>query len=80
MNRVIKKAKLLKVSKNVLPGHVVSVRGGKLVKCGRRAKPVGVYQQATMQKVHLLDGQIATVNMPSGIVFYGHANVKVSTK
>lgn len=79
MSRIIKKAKPLKISKNVLPGHLVSIRANKLIKCGGRAKPVGVYQQETMQKVHLLDGQIATINMPSGIVFYGHANVKVST-
>lgn len=78
MKPVIKKAKPLKVSKNVLPGHLVSIRAGKLIRCGRRAKPVGVYQQSTLQKIHLLDGQIATVNVPSGIVFYGHANVKVS--
>lgn len=60
----------LKYSKRVTSGTVVTKRGDTYIRCGRRARFVGVFQSAS--QVHMIteEGEVI-IALPQGIVTYG---------
>lgn len=66
----------LNLSKNVRDGMIVSLRGGKYIRCGKRATPAGVYHWEDCLTIITDDG-IKTVSIPEGIVCKGRCNVLI---
>ena len=62
--------KKLKISQAIIDGTIVSLRGDKLIRCSRIAKPFGVYQATRRQKIITEQG-IKIGTYPSGIVISG---------
>lgn len=60
----------LKFSKRVRGGTLVTKHGDKYIRCGRRARPVGVFQPAATLIMITDTGQVRT-DIPRGIVTYG---------
>jgi hypothetical protein len=67
----------LKLSRNVKQGDVVSVRGGKYIRCSRLSQPVGVWRNSETIKLRDMNGDLISVNIPAGAQVYGVAQVKV---
>lgn len=64
----------LKFSKAVHPGDLVTRRGDKYIRCGRRGCPVGVYQSAN-ELLILHAGGLEKYQTPAGIVMRGRTTV-----
>ena len=67
----------LQFSKRVTYGDLLSRRGDKYIRCGKRAKPVGILRPASVLKFITMDGQRVTIPTPEGIQFYGFSEVRV---
>lgn len=70
--------RMLKLSRNVIDGAVVTRRGDKYILCGRRDLPVGVYQAGRETRL-LTDTGVIQVSSPAGIAVYGYAPVNTKT-
>lgn len=57
----------MKISKAVKDSDIVALSGDKYIRCGRRNKPVGVYQASNTLTIHTLDDEIETIFIPDGI-------------
>jgi len=68
--------KPLKFSKTVGHGILVTKRGDTFIRCGRRAKPAGVYNDGSVTTL-LTDEGIRHIATPRGVVLRGPAMVKV---
>ena len=68
---------MYKLSKAVKHGDLVSKRGGKLIRLGRRAKILGVWTGPTEKVWMTLDGKMTTRTEPAGVQVYGIATVKI---
>ncbi len=64
------------ISKTVQIGDMISLRGGKLVRCGRGMKPFGAYQFQEHCVTLTLDGTRHVCNIPEGFRLIGHASVR----
>jgi hypothetical protein len=67
---------VIKLSKTVTDGDLVTKHGDKFVRCGKHRKWFGVYQ--TRREQHILtDEGMVRATWPAGIVVYGVAEVKL---
>ncbi len=67
----------MNLSKAVTHGTFVAKRGDKYIRCGRRAKLVGVFQMA--QRVVMITGAgRQTFDTPMGIVTQGPVKVQIA--
>ena len=61
-----------KRSRNVCDGDAVSIRGDKLIRCGRRAKFLGVFMYREARHTLTAQGCVPSVH-PEGVVVHGSA-------
>lgn len=66
----------IKVSKNVRPGKLVFMRGGKLC-VASKVKPMGVYSSEQKNTVMTLDGKTVHTTLPERVVLQGVATVQM---
>lgn len=64
------------LSKQVRAGDIVAMRGSKVIRCGRRNRPMGVYQQEQQVNILSLDHISHLVTLPTGVVCYGPTVVR----
>ena len=64
--------------KSEAEGLLVALRGNKLIKCGAKKKPFGVYTAGSFRKMVLLNGERTEVTIPEGIITYGNTQIKVT--
>jgi len=65
-------------SRTVGQGDVVALRGKRLVRCGRRLKPIGVWEDGHDRVTLTLDEERIVTPQPMGVVRRGVIDVKVS--
>lgn len=66
-----------KLSRNVRSGDVVSLRGDKFIRCSSRSKIAGVWNDGCVVKMLTLNGENKYINMPSGVQYFGKANIGI---
>jgi hypothetical protein len=70
---------LILFSKNLTDGcmttTIMTSKGPKYIKCGKGAKPSGVFQRGGQQTIITETGCV-TVGIPTGVVIRGKVNVK----
>lgn len=72
----MKNNKVLSVSSKVEDGNIVTMRNGKIIRCGRKMKPCGVFTKGYKPRVLTLDCKFYDAVVPSGIIIHGFAHVK----
>lgn len=65
----------LKISKNVEYVNIVTIHGGKYIRCGNGRKPYGVVVNAVDCTIIDFDGKIHIFKMPEGIMIQGRTNL-----
>ncbi len=69
---------MYELSRSVVPGDLVSLRGEKFIRCGGRARPEGVYVAAATRRIILLSGEKVTHKSPEGVICYGPTTINVA--
>ena len=59
------------VSKSVTPGTLCALRGGKLIRCGKGMKPVGVWAGDMGQMYREPYGRLIDLSVPARLVVGG---------
>ncbi len=68
----------MEVSRNVKHGSLVTWRGKKLILCGRRSIPVGVYNMDSQIRGFTLDGERFNFIIPAGVRTLGEATANLA--
>ena len=66
---------MIEISRAVRQGTIVAKRGNKYVRCSRRARPVGVYEEGGERITLTNNGTVRTV-FPGGIVVRGAISIE----
>lgn len=69
---------MIDLSKRIMHGILVAKRGEKYIRCGKRNKPIGVFQKSYSMTLMCLDGTIHRFTIPDGIVIKGRADILFS--
>lgn len=69
----------LKISKKIISETLCQIKGGKICRVSSKTKrPSGVYTTGRKTWMLGLDGKKHEVVVPAGVIYYGHATVKIS--
>ncbi len=63
----------MNISTRVKHGIVCDLRGGKLIRCGRNTRPVGIWNRGSMLVVIDKSDHKHRIDIPEGLRTYGEA-------
>lgn len=61
----------MELSRAVRNGDVVTIRGGKVIRCGGKATLCGVWENGSERRTLTLEGERVLTHIPRGIVVSG---------